>query len=279
MVLKSYAKINLTLSIDKKLPNGFHNLQSIFCLVDLFDKITIKKLYKKKKDEITFIGPQSKLVKKSDNSVQSVLNLMRKEKYISNYYSVKVFKNIPVFAGFGGGTSNAVTIFNFLKKKIKKQIKLDRIINKIGTDFRLFLSSQGFLKNLKTVIDFRKKHKLYFLLVYPKIKCSTKKIYSLLDKFSLKREFPKNKITYKDCFINYLLNSNNDLQSIVEKKHPVIKKLIANIGAEKGCYFSRMSGSGSGCYGLFTSENCSKVALKKLRKKYPKFWFSIAKTI
>ena len=52
MVLKSYAKINLTLSIDKKLPNGFHNLQSIFCLVDLFDKITIKKLYKKKKTKL-----------------------------------------------------------------------------------------------------------------------------------------------------------------------------------------------------------------------------------
>ena len=83
MVLKSYAKINLTLSINKKLPNGFHNLQSIFCLVDLFDKITIKKLYNKKKDDITFIGPQSKLIKKSNNSVQRILNLMRKEKYIS----------------------------------------------------------------------------------------------------------------------------------------------------------------------------------------------------
>ena len=49
MVLKSYAKINLTLSIDKKLPNGFHNLQSIFCLVDLFDKITIKNYTRKKR--------------------------------------------------------------------------------------------------------------------------------------------------------------------------------------------------------------------------------------
>ena len=66
---------------------------------------------------------------------------------------------------------------------------------------------------------------------------------------------------------------------IVEKKHPVIQKLLLNISNEKGCYFSRMTGSGSACYGLFRDKRSSKVALKRLRKKYPKFWFSIAKTI
>ena len=71
----------------------------------------------------------------------------------------------------------------------------------------------------------------------------------------------------------------NDLQSIVEKKYPVIKKLLLNISNEKGCYFSRMTGSGSACYGLFRDKRSSKVALKRLRKKYPKFWFSIAKSI
>ena len=55
--------------------------------------------------------------------------------------------------------------------------------------------------------------------------------------------------------------------------------MLKNIAEEEGCYFSRMTGSGSTCYGLFVNKNCSKVALKNLRKKYPKFWFSIAKTI
>ena len=43
MVLKSYAKINLSLSINKKFSNGLHDIQSIYCLVDLYDSITIKK--------------------------------------------------------------------------------------------------------------------------------------------------------------------------------------------------------------------------------------------
>ncbi len=43
MDLKSYSKINLFLDVNKKLSNGLHDIQSLFCLVDLFDTISIKK--------------------------------------------------------------------------------------------------------------------------------------------------------------------------------------------------------------------------------------------
>ena len=65
----------------------------------------------------------------------------------------------------------------------------------------------------------------------------------------------------------------------MEKKHPIIKTLLKDISIEKGCYFSRMSGSGSVCYGLFNSESSAKKALYKIKAKYPKFWFSLAKTV
>ncbi len=66
---------------------------------------------------------------------------------------------------------------------------------------------------------------------------------------------------------------------LLKKKHKTLRKLLLNISEIKGCHFSRMTGSGSACYGLFTDKNSSIVALKKLKKKYPKFWLSIAKTI
>ena len=104
-------------------------------------------------------------------------------------------------------------------------------------------------------------------------------MYSKVKYFSPKKKFHQKNLKSKKIFIDYLRNSKNDLQSIVEKKHLVIKELLKDISETKGCYFSRMTGSGSVCYGLFANENCSKVALKKMRKKYPKFWFSIAKAI
>ena len=46
MMLKSFSKINLTLNVNKKLSSNLHNLQSIFCIVNLSDDIEIKKISK-----------------------------------------------------------------------------------------------------------------------------------------------------------------------------------------------------------------------------------------
>ena len=48
MVIKSYAKINLLLKVNSKFKNGLHDIQTFFCLIDLSDKIKIKKMKKKK---------------------------------------------------------------------------------------------------------------------------------------------------------------------------------------------------------------------------------------
>ena len=48
MVLNSYSKINLSLSVNNKLKSGLHEIQSYFCLINLCDKIQIRKTKKKK---------------------------------------------------------------------------------------------------------------------------------------------------------------------------------------------------------------------------------------
>jgi len=279
MVLRSYAKINLILSVNKKLKSGLHNIQSVYCLINLHDKIFLKKNKNKHFDQVSFTGPFSKDINKSNNSVKKVLKVMRKNKIIHDYYSVKVNKKIPVFAGLGGGTSNAATLLKHLTKNSLNKKILSKITRKVGSDLRLFFHNQGYQKNLKSVTHLKKKHKFHFLLIFPKIKSSTKSVYAKVKNYSkLKKTFNKNLAVRKN-FIELLINSRNDLQSIVEKKHKILKKLLFNINELKGCHFSRMTGSGSTCYGLFVNKNSSLVALKKLRKKYPKFWFSIAKTI
>ena len=277
MVLKSFAKINLSLNINKKLKNGLHNIQSIYCMINLKDEISIKK--NKYEDKIQFVGPFSNNVSHTNNSIKNILKILRKNKLIRDFYNVKILKKIPVFSGLGGGTSNAASVLKFiLKKKFKKKI-FDKFSKYVGSDLRLFYFKQGYQKNLKEIYKFRKNYNLNFLLAYPKIKCSTKDIFSRVKNYSRTKKLLSKNLDSKTNFINYLIYSKNDLQFIVEKKHPIIKKLLKNISKSEGCLFSRMTGSGSVCYGLFANQNCSKVALKKLRKKYPKFWFSIAKTI
>jgi 4-diphosphocytidyl-2-C-methyl-D-erythritol kinase len=277
MVLKSFSKINLSLNINSKLKNGLHDIQSYYCLINLFDKIKIRKI-DKKKDKVVFFGPFVKHIKKSNNSITNLLKLLRKLELISGYYSVNVIKNIPVFSGLGGGTSNAASVLKFLLKGKVSKKKLEKVEKLIGSDLRLFFHKQGFLQNLRTIKTI-KKQKLFFLLSRPNIICSTKKIYSKVKKYSKKKKFNFKKMNNKKGFINYILEQNNELQSIVEEEYPSIKILLKDINTEKGCHFSRMSGSGSVCYGLFNNESNAKKALNKIKTKHPKFWFSIAKTV
>ena len=155
MFLKSFAKINLSLTVNKKLSNGLHNIQTMFCLINLFDEIHIKKLKKSNSDLISFKGQYSKFIKKRDNSVSRVLRILRKKKLISHFYSIRVIKNIPVFAGLGGGSSNASTTLRYLLKKVDKNTQL-KIMDNLGTDVRLF-HRLGFVKSLKKLKKLIKK--------------------------------------------------------------------------------------------------------------------------
>ena len=279
MILKSFSKINLSLSVNRKLKkNRLHEIQSYFCLVNLYDEIKIKKI-KDKKDVVRFEGKFSKYIKKNSNSIIDVLNILRERNLISCYYSVLINKKIPVYGGMGGGSSNAICLAkHFTRNRINKNL-LSILIKKLGSDLRLFLYDQGFLKNLDTIHNFQRKHNLYFLLIYPNLKCSTRSIYSKVRKFTSKSDFDFKKIKSKNKFIELLRFKNNSLQSIVENKYPTIKKLIMEISQRKGCYFSRMTGSGSVCYGVFKSKKSAKAALNIIKLKYPKYWSWVAKTI
>ena len=277
MLLKSFSKINLTLNVNQKYEKtGLHEIQSYFCLINLFDQLKVNKI-KGKKDIVKFQGEFAKFIKKKDNSITSILKILRKKKVITNFYSILIKKNIPVFSGMGGGTGNAVALANYFTKNNVNKNLLNVFSKKIGSDFKLFFYKQGFLKNLRQINKFKKTYKFCFLLVYPNIKSSTKFVYSKIKKYSLKTNF--NKINKKSGFIKFLVDKNNDLQSIVESQYPVIKKLVRDINQTKGCYFSRMTGSGSVCYGIFQSERLAKTALNRIKTKYPKFWLSVAKTI
>ena len=76
MFIKSYSKLNLSLKILKKQTNGLHDISSYNCLINLYDKIHIKKISGQK---IKFFkGPFKKNIKDTNNSVKETLNLLKK---------------------------------------------------------------------------------------------------------------------------------------------------------------------------------------------------------
>tara|TARA_A100001011_G_scaffold46283_1_gene43677 strand:+ start:63 stop:896 length:834 start_codon:yes stop_codon:yes gene_type:complete len=275
-IIKSYAKINLTLKVLKKLKNGMHDIESHACLIDLHDQIEIKK---NKKDRVIFTGKFKKETNQHKNSILDTLKILRENNIINYFYKIVVRKNIPVFSGLGGGTANSVSLTKYFIKNNPNEFLVRKLEKKIGSDFRLFLNSFSFQKNLKKIQGRKKFFTLHFLIVYPMINCRTKHIYSLVKKFSFSKKkhyFTSKKIEF---FFKEIKSDKNDLQQIVEKKHFQVGELINYLKNQKDCVFSRMTGSGSVSYGLFKSKKMANIAKKKIKKKYPNYWCATTKTI
>ena len=279
-MIKSYSKINLFLRVLKKNNAGLHNIQSATMLVDLHDEISIQKI-EKNRDEILFTGPFKKNIKNNSNTVISTLSLLRSQKFINNNrkYKIVINKKIPVFAGLGGGTGNAAAIIKyFLKNKISPKL-LKICEKKIGSDLRLFFFNHSFQENLKKIKKFNQKYKFYFLLVYPNIKSSTKEVYSNIKTFNSRLKIDPSKILTIEKYDKFLIDEVNDLQKIVEKKHKRIKGVLNLIKLQKNCLFSRMTGSGSVCFGVFQNKESASLAVKVLKKKFPNYWCVLTKSI
>ena len=279
-MIKSYSKVNLFLKVLSKNKKGLHNIQTISVLTSLHDQIEIKKI-NNNKDQINFLGNFKKDISKTNNSVTKTLQILRDYKFIKkqDHFEINIYKNIPVFAGLGGGTSNAYYIAkHFIKKKFnKKLIKLFQ--NKIGSDFSLFLFKKSVLTSLNKVEILKEKTRLYFAIVFPKIKCSTKEIYASVKKYSTPISNSRlSKIKSKN-FLDIVFTNSNDLENIVRKKYKKIDTLIKLISIQKNCLLARMTGSGSACFGLFLNLKSAQIALHSIRKKYGKDYCFFAKSI
>ena len=282
--IKSYCKINLSLKIIEKLKNGYHNISSLITFCNLHDLIFISKL-KSSQDKIYFYGKFKGGINKRSNTITEVLRLLRNEKLLKNQsFKIKIKKNIPHGSGLGGGSSNAASLLLFLNKKMKIKLSMNKMINlakKIGSDVPVSLERKNTLLIGKNdqITRYKKKFKFDLLVVYPNLICSTKKIYKKNKKKSFnKKQFSATNKT-KEQVINYLCNESNDLQDTVTKIYPDVAKIINFIKLQKGCYFSRITGSGSACIGIFSSRQHANFAQKMIKTKYPKYWSAVSKTI
>ena len=185
--LRSYCKINLFLDVGRKINKlKLHDIRSLIFLINIFDEIYVKK-NKLSKDVVKFKGPFSSHVNNYDNSIKKSLSLLKEKGFIkqNQNYNVSIKKNIPVFSGLGGGSSNASSIIKyFLKGKKLSYKNLNYFTKVLGSDLRVFFKSSRILQqSLFNIKNLKKNYKYYFILVYPHLRCSTKEIYSRLKVF------------------------------------------------------------------------------------------------
>lgn len=262
--IKSPAKINVGLRVPSKRPDGYHNIETIFYPVKIYDEITIKigKLTSSQiKNNITVKTKGFKNIRNEENICYKAADLFLKEFKIKNKYKIEIDieKKIPMGAGLGGGSSDAASTLKTLCKYFNKSIKGTRIKKlalMLGSDAPFFLlnkpayaESRG--EKLTPLPHFKIRHKI--LIVNPGIHVSTKEAYQKLritnGKLQIKKCFNKLKTFKLSDKDNYV----NDFERVVFKRYPEIKDIKEKM-YKLGSVFSMMSGSGSTVYGLFTPQ-------------------------
>ena len=278
-VIKSYAKINLSLGVTGRLNSKYHKIESLVSFLKLHDEVKIKKI-NKKKHKIQFFGKFSKGINK-ENTVSKLLKILDEKNLLNNEkYFIKIKKNIPQKSGLGGGSMNASALIRFfIYKKIlnfskKNLIKLSK---KIGQDVQFGLDNKiKILHSNGNLESTTKKIGLFVIIVKPNFGCSTQLIYKGIKKYSQK----KLKIKTKEylSFVN-ILKLENDLEKVVFKNYPKLKIVKLFMQSLPNIRFARLTGSGSAMLGYFSSKNEAINAAKLFKKKYKNYWCITSKTI
>ena len=274
---KAYAKVNFNLRVLPCRTDGYHNIESIFQTIDLFDELEVSVT----EGNGCFVEchslklPLQNTLTNAYDAFCSITGLKVPG------VNVKLKKGIPAGGGLGGGSSDAAALVRVLSKICNVKLtddQLDYIASKTGSDVFFFMhcnddgtgcavvSGRG-----EVVKKITSRQDLYILLVLPQIHSSTKQAYELVDERfkkqlesgtqdsfvileELEEEYKKDpsEWRFKNTFTPSLCDVYSDLSTA--------------LGALKKCGadFCDMSGSGSTIFGVFTSKQRAKSGMNLL---------------
>lgn len=278
MVLHSYAKLNLYLEVLNIRKDSYHNIKTIFERIDLCDKIILKPRQDKK---IKLICSSSETPQDNTNLAYRSAKLLQTSLSINKGVDIKIIKRIPVSAGLGGGSSNAASVLLGLNKLWKLNLTQAQLLNfagKIGSDVPFFIYNVTFaegrgrgdeIKPLKALNQMR----FWHVLVVPKIKVSSKKIYQKWDSLRIKLTKPKYDVRMLILglrkFNLSLLGKTlfNSLEEATTKVYPEVNRIKEGLKA-MGVKSILMSGSGPAVFGIVSSRREGEDLSRQFEQKH-----------
>jgi len=130
------AKINLTLEVLGRRPDGFHELKSVVQTVSLHDEVYLEE------SEETIISSDSNEWDSQKSLVSTAVNLLREATGANRGVTIKIVKNIPLVSGMGGDSSDAAAVLRGLNEIWNVGFsfnQLYKIAEQLGSDVPLFL--------------------------------------------------------------------------------------------------------------------------------------------
>ncbi len=249
---KTCCKINLGLNVVERRPDGYHNLQTIFYPVPLFDELTLEEC---DDEDVLMLGGIPLDGDIRDNLVLRAVRLLRQEGYPVPPLSIDLKKVIPSGAGLGGGSSDAACMVKSVARLYDLPLDdtlMEGLVARLGADCPFFINphpvfAEG-IGDVFTPISLSL-NGWYLLLVKPEVHVSTREAYAGVHPHkpaSSLLEIAKLPVG------QWAGRMVNDFEESIFANHPMLGEIKQEL-YRQGAAYASMSGSGSTIYGLFRS--------------------------
>lgn len=256
MINRAYAKVNIFLKIVGR-RGEYHELLSRFVLLrDLYDEMEF--IDKRNNDEFELYG-EFGCALESNTIYKAYLSTCRAgyEKELKEFFTcraLQVEKNIPSFAGLGGGSSDAACFLHMINKEANLGLsdkELADIGLFVGTDVPFFVYGyeSAHVSGIGEVVEELKEKSLHVETFTPDIKCNTGAVYrAFRDEYRVDVELAKkmSKINSVELLESYNGVALNDLFRASLRVYPELEKF-----RKKNWFFS---GSGSSFFRIKLDE-------------------------
>ncbi|XQA77428.1 4-(cytidine 5'-diphospho)-2-C-methyl-D-erythritol kinase [Xanthomonas sacchari] len=249
------AKLNLFLQITGRRPDGYHQLQTVFRLLDWGDTVHLRP---RADDVVARIGPSVAGVAEADDLLVRAARLLQKAVNVAQGVDIRVEKRIPAGGGFGGGSSDAATALVALNALWRAGLDEDALAElglSLGADVPVFVRgrdawAEGVGEQLTPIAL----PPAWYVLADPGVHVPTAALFQSPD---LTRDAAPAKIA--DFVSGFLLG--NAFEPVLLRREPAVQatfQALARIGTP------RLTGSGSGCFVEFADRAAAVRALADL---------------
>ncbi|MGE8600666.1 MAG: 4-(cytidine 5'-diphospho)-2-C-methyl-D-erythritol kinase [Acinetobacter calcoaceticus] len=215
----SPAKLNLFLHITGRRENGYHELQTIFQLIDLYDWMVFTPTL----DEQIEIDGLSE-VRPEENLIYRAAQILRPHAKKFCGLNIKIEKNIPMGAGLGGGSSNAATTLIVLNQLWECGLNQEQLADygvKLGADVPIFIyGKNAWAEGIGEHLSFIDLDQKQFIILKPDCFISTQLLFS-------QKTLTRDSKTTKFCA--YQLepsNFGNNFEPLARQLYPEVEEAM-----------------------------------------------------
>lgn len=278
--MPSFAKVNLTLDVRKRLPNGYHLIQSVIQEINLADEVTVRLT---EEEGIRLECPEATVPEDSSNLAWAAAERFHERLGISPQLHITLRKRIPVQAGLGGGSSNAATVLralNILYGYPFSSEQMRSVAISLGSDVPFFLQGgTALVEGLGDVITPLPVPFSYPLVIaVPSVGVSTAWAYEQIDRERTLSGVEELPLPSTPAMVNALRQGanwlpllHNDFETVVLSANLAIQQLKANM-VLSGALAALLCGSGSAVMGVYSDEREAQRAALNLRRGGYRTW-------